>query len=115
MGEMGSGKHQLAHVGRATVGQVLPTRITMRDYNLFRVRCALEMLASRGAGPGKEVKLECGSVVEVIEEMSSYRGGEWSCDDIQTSLPYVETITPYLGCEGISMDEDDLLAEVHTE
>jgi hypothetical protein len=100
---------------RATVGQVLPTRITMRDYNPFRVRRALEMLASRGAAPGKEVKLECGSVVKVVKEMSSYRGGEWFCDDIETSLPYVETITPYPGCEGIFMDEDNLLAEVRTE
>jgi len=100
---------------RATVGQVLPTGITMRDYNPFRVRRALEMLASRGAGPGKEVKLECGSVVKVVKEMSSYRGGEWFCDDIETSLPYVETITPHLGYEGIFMDEDNLLAEVRTE
>ena len=87
----------------------------MRDYNPFRVRRALEMLASRGAGPGKEVKLECGSVVKVVKEMSSYRGGEWFCDDIETGLPYVETITPYLGCEGTFMDEDNLLAEVRTE
>jgi hypothetical protein len=100
---------------RATVGQVSPTRITMRDYNPFRVRRALRMLASRGAGPGEEVKLECGSVVKVVKEMSSYRGGEWFCDDIETGLPYVETITPYLGCEGIFMDEDNLLAEVRTE
>jgi hypothetical protein len=101
---------------RVTVGQVLPTRITMRDYNPFRVRRALEMLASRGAGPGKEVKLECGSVVKVVKEMSSYPGGEWFCDDIESSLPYVETITPYPGCKGIFMDEDNnLLANVRTE
>lgn len=100
---------------RATVGQVTPTRITMRDYNPFRVGRALEMLASRGAGPGKEVKLECGSVVKVVKEMSSYRGGEWFQDDIETGLPYVETVTPYFGCEGIFMDEDNLLAEVRTE
>ena len=69
---------------RATVGQVSPTQITLRDYNPFRVRRAREMVALRGAG--KEVKLECGSVVKVVEEMSSYRGGEWFCDDIETSL-----------------------------
>jgi hypothetical protein len=64
---------------RATVGQVTPTRITMRDYNPFRVRRALEMLASRGAGPGpgKEVTLECGSIVKVVKKMTSYRGSEW--------------------------------------
>ena len=100
---------------RATVGQVLPTRITMRDYNPFRVRRAREMVASRGAGPGKEVKLECGSIVKVVEEMSSYRGGEWFRDDIETRLPYVETVTPYPRCEGIFMDEDNLLAEVRTQ
>lgn len=102
---------------RATVGQVTPTRITMRDYNPFRVGRAEEMLASRGVanGPGMEDKLECGSVVRVVNETSSYRGGEWFCDDIETSLPYVETVTPYQGCEGIFMDEENLLAEVHTE
>ena len=100
---------------RATVGQVSPTRITMRDYNPFRVRRAREMVTSRGAGPGKEVKLECGNIVKVVEETSSYRGGEWFCDDIETSLPYVETVTPYPLCEGIFMDEDNLLAEVRTE
>jgi hypothetical protein len=73
------------------------------------------MLASRGAGPEEEVKLECGSVVKVVKEMSTYRRGEWFGDDIETSLPYVETVTPYLGREGIFMDEDNLLAEVRTE
>jgi hypothetical protein len=100
---------------RATVGQTSPTRITMRDYNPFRVRRALEMLASRGGGPGKEITLESGSVVKVVKEMSSYRGGEWFCDDIETGLPYVETVTRYDQCEGIFMDEDNLLAEVRTE
>jgi hypothetical protein len=102
---------------RVTVGQgqILPTRITMRDYNPFRVRGALEMLASRGAGPGKEVKLNCGSVVKVVMEKSSYPGGELVRRDIETSLPYVETITPYPGCEGIFMNEEILLAEVRTK
>ena len=97
---------------RATVGQLLPTRITMRDYNPFRVRRALEVL---GGEAGKEVELECGSVVKVVEEKSSYRGGEWFSDDIESSLPYVETVTPYEGCEGIFMDEDNLLAEVRNK
>jgi len=100
---------------RATVGQALPSRITMRDYNPFRVRRALEMVTSRGAGAGQEVTLECGSVVKVVKEMTSYCGGEWFCDDIETSLPYVETVAPYPGCDGIFMDEDNLLAEVRTE
>jgi len=96
---------------RATVGQVLPTRITMRDYNPFRVRRALALVGEAG----REVKLEGGSVVKVVKEKSVYRGGEWFCDDIESSLPYVETATPYHGCEGIFMDEDNLLAEVRTE
>jgi hypothetical protein len=95
---------------RATVGQVSPTRTTMRDYNPFRVRRALAL-----AGAGQEVTLECGSVVKVVKDRSTYRGGEWFCDDIETSLPYVETVTPYPGCEGIFMDEDNLLAEERTE
>jgi hypothetical protein len=84
----------------------------MRDYNPFRVRRALEVV---GGEAGKEVKLECGSVIKVVEETSVYRGGEWFCDDIESSLPYVETVTPYDGCEGIFMDEDNLLAEVRTK
>jgi len=95
---------------RATVGQVNPTRITMRDYNPFRVRRAL----ARTGGPGKELELECGSVMKVVTETSTYRGGEWFTDDIESSLPYVETVTMYPGCEGIFMDEDNLLVEVHT-
>lgn len=96
---------------RATVGQVSPTRITMRDYNPFRVRLAL----ARTGGPEKELELECGSVMKVVKEKSTYRGGEWFCDDIESSLPYVETVTPYTGCEGIFMDEDNLLAEIRSE
>jgi hypothetical protein len=96
---------------RATVGQVRPTAITMRDYNPFRVRRAL----ARTGGGGAEVKLESGSVIKVVDGTSSYRGGEWFCDDIESSLPYVETVTPYPGCEGIFMDEDKLMAEVRTE
>ena len=97
---------------RATVGQLLPTRITMRDYNPSRVRHAL---ALTGGEAGRGVTLECGSVVKVVNDMSVYCGGEWFLDDIESSLPYVETVTPYLGCEGIFMDEDNLLAEVRTE
>ena len=97
---------------RATVGQLLPTRITIRDYNPSRVRHAL---ALAGGEAGREVTLECGSVVKVVKETSAYRGGEWFLDDIESSLPYVETVTPYLGCESIFMDEDNLLAEVRTE
>jgi len=96
---------------RATVGQVRPVRITMRDYNPFRVRRAL----ARTGGAGNEIKLECGSVMRVVDDMSTYRGGEWFIDDIESSLPYVETVTPYPGCEGVFMDEDNLLAEVRTE
>jgi len=95
---------------RATVGQVNPTRITMRDYNPFRVRRALV----RTGGSEKELELECGSVMKVVTETSTYRGGEWFIDDIESSLPYVETVTQYPGCEGIFMDEDNLLAEVRT-
>jgi hypothetical protein len=96
---------------RATLGQMLPTRITMRDYNPFRVRRALV----RTGGPGNGIKLECGSVMRVVDKKSVYRKGEWFVDDIESSLPYVETVTPYPGCEGVFMDEDNLLVEVRTE
>ena len=94
---------------------VLPTRVTVRDYNLYRVRRALGLLG----GAGREVTVECGSVVKVVREPSIYRGGEWFRNDIETSLPYVETVVPYKEddseCEGVFMDEDNLVVEVHTE
>ena len=96
---------------RATVGQLTPRCITMRDYNPFRVRRAL----ARTGGPERELKLECGSVMKVITGTSTLRGGEWFYDDIESSLPYVETVTEYPGCERIFMDKDNLVAEVRTE
>ncbi len=93
---------------------MLPMRITW-DHNPFRVGHAFETPALCGVGAGKEVTLECRSVVRIVKEMSSYRGGKWFCDDIETSSPCVEGIMSYLGSEGKLMDEDDLLAEVYTE
>ena len=92
---------------------VLPTRITIRDYNPYRVGRALALLG----GAGREVTLESNSVVKVVKEPSVYRGGEWFRDDIETSLPYVETVAPYREeeCEGVFMDEDNLVVEVRTE
>ena len=101
-----------SHVGerRATV---LPTRITIRDYNPYRVGRALALLG----GAGREVTLETGGVVKVVKEPSVYRGGEWFRDDIETRLPYVETVVPYkeCECENVFMDEDNLVVEVHIE
>ena len=69
---MGPGEH--ADPGaRRTVGQLLPMCITMRDYNPSRVWHAL---ARVGGEAGREVTLQCGSVVEVVNDMSVYRGGE---------------------------------------
>ena len=89
---------------------VMASRIVMRDYNPYRVRRALALLGVAG----REVTLACGNVVKVVKEPSVYRGGEYFCDDIETSLPYVETITSYDGCHDISMDENYLVAEVVT-
>ena len=101
-----------SHVGerRATA---LPTRITIRDYNPYRVGRALTLLG----GASREVTLESGSVVKVVKESSVYRGGEWFRDNIETSLPYVETDTSYKEdeCGGVFMDEDNLVVEVRTE
>jgi hypothetical protein len=90
---------------RATV---VMSHITMRDYNPYRVRCTFALLGVAG----REVTLDCGSVVKVVNEASVYRGGECFCNDIETSLPYVETVTSYDGCHDISMDENYLVAEV---
>ena len=92
---------------------VLPRRITVRDYNPYRVGRALALLG----GAGREVTLENGSVVKVVKEPSVYRGGEWFREDIETSLPYVDTAVLFKEdeCEGVFMDEDNLVVEVHTE
>ena len=89
---------------------ILTSRITMQDYNPYRVRRALALLGVAG----REVKLACGSIVKVVKEASVYRGGECFFNDIETSLPYVETVTSYDGCHDISMDENYLVAEVFT-
>jgi hypothetical protein len=86
------------------------SRVMMRDYNPYRVRRALSLLGVAG----REVTLACGSVVKVVKEASVYPGGDYFCDDIETSLPYVETVTPYDGCCDVSMDENYLVAEVFT-
>ena len=101
-----------SHVGERRA-MVLPTRITIRDYNPYRVGRALASLG----GAGREVILESNSVVKVVKEPSVYRGGEWFRDDIETNLPYVETVAPYREeeCEGVFMDEDNLVVEVRTE
>ena len=88
--------------------EALMSRITMRDYNPYRVRRALALLGVAG----REVTLACGSVVKVVKDASVYHGGECFCNDIETSLPYVETVTSYDGCHDISMDENYLVAEV---
>ena len=85
-------------------------RITMRDFNPYRVRRALALLG----GAGREVTLACGSVVKVVKEASVYCGGEYFCSDIETSMPYVETVTSYNGCHDISIDESYLVVEVLT-
>jgi hypothetical protein len=89
---------------------VLKSRITMRDYNPYRVRRALVMLGVTG----REVTLASGSVVKVVKEASVYRGDGFFRFDIETSLPYVETVTSYDGCHDVSMDENYLVAEVLT-
>ena len=93
---------------RRAVG--MASRIVMRDYNPYRVRRALALLGVAD----REVTLACGSVVKVVKDASVYRGDECFCDDIETGLPYVETITSYDGCHDISMDENYLVAEVLT-
>jgi hypothetical protein len=89
---------------------VLMSRITMQDYNPYRVRRALALLG----GAGREVTLACGSMVKVVKEASVYRGGESFLNDIETNLPYVETVTSYDGCHDIYMDENYLVATVPT-
>jgi hypothetical protein len=76
---------------------------------LFRVRRALKLFG----GTKKEVSLECGSVVKVVKEKLVYRGGDCFCDNVETSLPYVETVVP-CNCNEILMDKDNLVV-VRTE
>lgn len=94
----------LAGERRATVRE---RRITIRDYDPFRVERALKLY-----GVEKEVTLECGSVVEVVKEKVVYRGGECFCDSIETNLPYVKTVVLcnwHRWCDEILMDKDNLV------
>lgn len=50
----------------------LGTRIMMRDFKPYRVQRTLAL----SGGEGREIMLECGSVVKVVKEPSVYRGGE---------------------------------------
>jgi hypothetical protein len=100
--------------GERRVTALIPERagIAMRAYNPFRVLRALALLG----GAGREVMLECWSVVKVVKEPSVHCGGELFRDDIETNLPYVETATPCTAdtCESF-MDEDNLMVQVRTE
>jgi hypothetical protein len=97
---------------RATVGQKrLVARITMRDYNPFRVALALVRLG----GPELETEFPSGCKIKVVTAPSSYDAGDLFSHGVETRMPFVETVTPYPGCEGIFMDEDNLLVEVRTE
>ena len=92
---------------RATL---LMSCITIRNYNPYRVWRALSLLGVAGG----EVTFACGSTVKVVKEASVYLSDEWFYNDIETSLPYVETVTSYDGCHDILMDGNYLVAEVLT-
>ena len=102
-------EHDSFVYGGSLVGErratLLLTSITIRDYNPFRVQRALKLLG----GADKEVTLECGSVVKVVKEKLVYRGGDCFRDDIETSLPYVKTVSPY-DCDHIITDKDNIVA-----
>jgi hypothetical protein len=97
---------------RATVGQKrLVARITMRDYNPFRIALALARLG----GPEMETEFPSGCKMKVVTAPSSFDAGDLFSHRVETRMPFVETVTPYPGCEGIFMDEDNLLVEVRTK
>ncbi|KAI0271302.1 hypothetical protein BC834DRAFT_858759 [Gloeopeniophorella convolvens] len=99
---------------RATVGRRaatglsnMPVELTLRDYNPYRVGLALE----RTGALDQLVELESGTVIRVVTEPSVFPKDDFFRSKLETRMPYVETITTYPGCEGIFMDEDNLLAE----
>ena len=87
------------------------SHIVLRDYNPYRVGRALAMFEAAG----REVTLACGSLVKVVKETSVYHGGEWFCSDIETSLPYIETIIPYNESGIVFVDEHYMVVERRTE
>jgi hypothetical protein len=105
--EPGSFIGVLAGERRATV---LMSRITIRDFNPYRVRRALALFGVAG----REVSLACGSMVKVVKEASISGAGECFYNDIETSLPYVETDIWYDGCQDVYMDENCLVVDVCT-
>ncbi len=105
--EPGSFFGALAGERRATVPM---SRITIRDFNSYRVRRALALFGVAG----REVSLACGSVVKVVKEASVSGAGECFYNDIETSLPYVETVIWYGGCQDVYIDENYLVVDVRT-
>jgi hypothetical protein len=67
----------------------------MRDYNQFRVRRALEMLALLGARLGKESRFSVRVSLKWSRRCRCIVGGEWFD---------AEAVTPYFGSEGIFME-----------
>ena len=89
---------------RATVHQRC---IKIRDYNPYRVGRALALLG----GAGRGVTLENGSVIKVFKGPSVCRAGVWFCEEVETSLPYVETATSYDSCCEVLLDDYNLMVE----
>ena len=65
-------------------------------------------------GAEEGATLESGNMIKVVKEPSVYCGGEWFCDDIETSLPYVETTVRHDWCVEVLMGDDHVvvLAEI---
>jgi hypothetical protein len=80
----------------------------MQDYNPYCVQCTLTLLGVAE----RKVTLACRSMVKAVKEASVYCGSGYFCNDIKTSLPYVETVIKCRGCYDISINENHLVVEV---
>ncbi|KAI0271301.1 hypothetical protein BC834DRAFT_435730 [Gloeopeniophorella convolvens] len=100
---------------RAMVCEPEGSRPTIRiqDFNAHRVREA-RMRKEKGAddactSPGAS---EADNHTEVVTGISEFAAGEWFCEDVKTSLPYVDTWVKKPGCKAIYMEQDQLLVQM---
>jgi len=106
-------------------------RVRINDYNLYRIRQAVEAAgeASKSAedprrsagGPqsgvfvdvdGDEWNRARENGIRRMTETSTVLGGEWFREDVTTSLPYLETTVYVPRCKGLYMEQDQLLLHV---
>ena len=90
----------------------MPTRIIVRDFNLYAVRAARALASASGQSQQRNWRkyLPNGNRMSLEVEDSGFSAGSIFTEDVWSSLPYVEIVTQ---CEyqydGVMMDDERIL------